>query len=368
MYKPSRKRWTLAVTLLSLGLGAAGCWASQPPPILQNVRTAALSGNGVVLAVAQGVANNDVALIDTKTGHTKRVLIGCGGTLETLLFSPDDKTLVTYATVCSGDTYYWEAKLWDVRMGKLRHTMEAPDIGPLKSGSYALGFTADWQLAGMTDGDAFVRLWTTATGKRTGLAYRSQFFFSSDGIAVPTTSALTSIVAQFPLATPLEFCTFSSDKHLLLTLSGKNTVSGRISADDGPGKAAVLWDAKTGKQLRILPLEGHSAYSASLQGDKAFISGEDSALVWDLARGTTQSLWQAPFSADKFDWFWHSHIVWARLTRSGQKAALIALHLKPVVQKNPHEVSSYWYAGEATFDQYSTATGQRTGTFGLMSW
>ena len=360
---------TLVGIIFTLGFGGwTGCRAGQPPPFFCNLKTVVLSGDGLLLAVVQGNDNNDVALIDTKTGRTQRVLKGCGCTLDTLLFSPDDKMLATYATVCTGDSYHWEAKLWNVKTGRLQHTLEATNIGPVKNGPSVLGFTAGGQLAGTTDSDGFVRLWDTNTGKRIRLASRSQFFFSSDGVVVPMTKVLTSIIAQFPLTTPLEFCTFSPDKHFLLTLSGKNTVSGLVSADDGPGKAAVLWNAETGKQLRTFPLEGHSADSASLRGDKVLIGGEDFARVWDLGSGKMQDLWHAPSSPDKFDWFGHSQVVWARFTQSGQQADSVAVHLKAIVHKNPHEYHADWYTEEAMFFQTNTATGQQVGAFGLTGW
>ena len=142
-------------------------------------------------------------------------------------------------------------------------------------------------------------------------------------------------------------------------------MSGLVSADDGPGKAAVLWNAETGKQLRTFPLEGHSAYSASLRGDKVFIGGEDFARVWDLGSGRMQDLWHASSSPDKFDWFDHSHVELAYLTRGSKTANMIVVKLKPFVNENPQDRSPLWYTYEAGFVRVDAATGNKVTTFVL---
>ena len=182
------------------------------------------------------------------------------------------------------------------------------------------------------------------------------------------TAALASILPTFPPNTPMEFITISQDNRRLLTISGINTLEGTMTAADGPGRAAVLWDAETGSQLRSLALDGHSAYSASTLGDRVLISGEDFARVWDLGNGTEQELWHVPASPDKFDWFSHSHVVWARLLLGGKQADLISIHLKPVVYKNPRDRMGMWYTEEGKFLKADAVTGRQEAVFTLKGW
>jgi len=370
MYRTHKNRKTLAGSLVTCGamcLLASTCWAGQPSPSFSYDRTAALSEDGTLLAVVQGDNDNDIGLIDTATGRTLRVLKGCGCTVSSVVLSPDDKLLATYATVCSGDTDHWEAKLWDVQTGKLRQTLEVPDIGPHVNGpAAALGFAADGLLAATTEDDPFVRLWDTRTGKRQRLASRQQFFFTSDGDAVPMTAALSSVLATFSPHTPLEFTTFSRDKHLLLTIRGFSVVNGLVTAADGPGKAALLWDAERDKQLRSYPLEGHTAYSGSIRDGKVIVGGEDYARVWSLSGGPAAELWHEASSADKFDWFGHSYVELVRLTQNGNQANMIAVRLKPFVNKDPRDkFPPWWFTEEARLVRVDAATGNKTTAFVL---
>ncbi len=369
MHRTHRNRKTLAGILVTFGtmcLLASACWAGQPPPIFSYDRTAALSEDGSLLAVAQGDDNNDIGLIDTATGRTLRVLTGCGCTVSSVAFSPDGKLLATYAIVCPGDTYHWEAKLWDVQTGKLSQTLEVPDIGPRENGSAAtLGFTAEGLLAATTEDDPYVRLWDTRTGKRQRLVSRQHFFFSSDGDAVPMTAALSSILAAFSPHTPLEFTTFSQDNHFLLTIRGFSVVNGLVTAADGPGKAALLWDAETGKQLHSYPLDGHTAYSGSIRDGKVIVGGEDYARVWSVSGGPAAELWHEASSTDKFDWFGHSYVELARLTQDGSQANMIAVKLKPFINKDPQDRHPPWYTEEVRFIRVGAATGNKTAVFVL---
>ena len=183
------------------------------------------------------------------------------------------------------------------------------------------------------------------------------------------TAALSSVLATFSPHTPLEFTTFSRDKRFLLTISGFSVVNGLVTSADGPGKVAQLWDAETGKQLRFYPLDGHTAYSGSIRGEKVVVGGEDYARVWSLSGGPAAELWHEASSADKFDWFGHSHVELARLTQDDEvdmiAVNMIAVKLKPFVNKNPQDRHPPWYTSESKFIRVDTGTSQKKTAFVL---
>ena len=364
----SRKRLVDTVLTCSLLCWlASASWAGQPPPVFNYDRTVALSKDGALLAIAQGDNDNNIGIIETATGRTLRVLAGCGCTINNVVLSPDGRLVATYATICSGDTYHWEAKLWDIQTGKLRRTLEVPNIGPQKNGRAAFGFTAGGLLAATTENDIYVRLWNTRTGKRQRLASWQQFFFSSDGAAVAMTAALSSILAAFPPTRPLEFSTFSQNRHFLLTISGFNTLSGPVTSAEGSGKTATLWNAETGKRLRSYPLEGHQAYCGSIRYGKVFVGGENYARLWSVDGGPGTDLWHEMSVTNTFDGSSQSHIELTQLTQRDKEANMVAVKLKPFVNKDPQDKlpPMYTYTKEARFVRVDAITGRKKITFVL---
>jgi len=201
---------TLAATgliCLVVGFGAS-CWADQPPPIFEHMPSVAVSRDGSLLAIG----DDDITLINTSTGRTEHTLKGCGCSVSQILVTPDDQTLVSWVDVCSDNGDQWETKLWNLKTGQLWQVIKVPKVtphqrsvagavftpsGPGSGRNEAIGFTASGLMATATDDDPDIHFWDTHTGKLTGTAPQEAYYFSSDGILVPRTDALKSILKTF---------------------------------------------------------------------------------------------------------------------------------------------------------------------------
>jgi WD40 repeat protein len=345
----SRILIVLCLTQLGSGLGTS-CWADEPPPFFRHLDTAAVSSDGSELATG----SVDIKLINIKTGRTEHTLKGCGCSIAQILFSKDDRWLVSWANVCSGNTSYWEAKVWDRKTGKLRHTLPAHQISPKQPGQAAIGFTASGLLAATTDSDSCIRFWNIHSGKMVGTALRDSYYLSDDGSAVPRTKAVDSILKTFHWDTsPLLFTTFLPSGHLLLTINS-------LSNTEGSATVALLWDAATGKQVRSFPLKGKTAYSASIYGDRVLLVGKDFGSVWNLNGEAICDVWHPPPSANLADQFGNTHLIWGRLIRHSQEAAVIS------VRMTPYNHPPYWYKKYTRFKAYDSSTGAEIATLALV--
>ncbi len=346
---------------LAVGLGAF-CWADQPPPIFGHMRSVAVSRDGSLFAMG----DDDITLINTSTGRTEHALKGCGCSVSQILVTPDDQTLVSWVDVCSDNGDQWEAKLWNLKTGRLRQVIKVPKVAPQQrsvaravftpsgpgSGrsEAAVGLTLSGLLATATVDDPDIRFWNTRTGKLTGTAPQEAYYFSSDGVLVPRTDALKSILKAFSWhlnglhGNTLEFSTFSPDGHRLLTMNGV--------PNDGRVVAAALWDTDTGKQLRSFPLKGYTAYSACLGEDEALIAGKNFCRVWNLHGESARDLWQTPAPVPASDRFSDNHLEWSRLTQSGKEADVVAVWMLP------YNHPPYWFKEKQRLVRYNLLTGQ----------
>ncbi|KUM81650.1 PQQ-binding-like beta-propeller repeat protein [Streptomyces griseorubiginosus] len=124
------------------------------------VRSVAFTADGRTLAVVMVRADDEqVTLIDAKTGHARRTIRPGDGILLSLAFSPDGRTLVTIGNRT--------VKAWDTRTGQLRTTFTTGT----RVGSPA--FSPDGRTLAVTD-EVGVQLWDLATGQvRTTVPTRS---------------------------------------------------------------------------------------------------------------------------------------------------------------------------------------------------
>lgn len=125
------------------------------------LRSAAFSTDGKLLAT--GGWHKEISLWDPSTGQEIRRLEGHTGSVYSVAFSPDGKTLAS--TSCN-DRYHagagedFEIRFWDVSTGR-----ESRRLQGAKGGAYELAFSADGKLLVSAGGDGRVRLWEVATGK-----------------------------------------------------------------------------------------------------------------------------------------------------------------------------------------------------------
>ena len=211
-------------------------------------------------------------LWDTASGQLKAILQA--GSVVTLAFSPDGKTL---ATASSDPT----VELWDVASGQLKVTLNAD--GPL-------AFSPDGQtLAGVGWNDesnhATVRLWEVASGRLKATLEPSLDY-----------SRAVDFIHQFSLA-------FSSDGKTL-------AAGGRLNHGYGafyPGPMQ-LWDVASGK-LKIGFDGARGPFAFAPDGKTLATEGYDSTTdvytvrLWDVASGQLKATlkdagWTLAFSPD----------------------------------------------------------------------
>lgn len=355
----------LSLVCLAVELGTS-CWAGEPPPFFGYLRSVAVSRDGSLFAAIEG---DKIILTNTSTGRTEHTLKGCGCSVAEILVAPDDQTLVTWVDVYSNAGDDWEAKMWDIKTGRLRQVIKAPKVAPQQNPvagagsapsetvlerSEAAGFTLNGLLATATHDNPFIYFWDIRTGRLMGTARQESFYFSSDGVVVPKTDTLKSIFRTFHWhsneqdGSTLQFTTFSPDGHQLLTMSSMPN-NGRIIA-------AALWDTDTGKQLRSFSLNGQTTYSASVGDGEVLIAGESFCQVWDLKRGTVRDLWKTPPFTSAPDIFGDTFLVWTHMTQNDREADVVAVRVVP------YDHPPLWYTEKMQLVRYDILTGQRKRT------
>jgi len=108
-----------------------------------------------------------VRLWDVAARKEVRQLIGQQGSLWSVAFSPDGRTL---AGVTAEGTYIFSAngpdrtiRLWDVNTGKELRRLEGPTLG-----SWCVVWSPDGRTLATGGDDGLVRLWELATGRERG--------------------------------------------------------------------------------------------------------------------------------------------------------------------------------------------------------
>ncbi|UKY55085.1 trypsin-like peptidase domain-containing protein [Streptomyces inhibens] len=229
----------------------------------------------------------------------QRHLSGHTGTVESVAFSPDGRTLAT-----GSDDH--SVRLWDMATGK-RRTVLTGHTNAVDS----VAFSPDGHTLATGSDDGTVRLQDMATGKdRTALTdhadWRNSVAFGPDGRTLATGSTDDSWqlldVADGKKHTPLtghtgmvDSVAFSPDGHTLAT-----------GNDDG---TTQLWDVATGKKRTTLTGHTDAVYSVAFSPDgHTLATGNDDGTtqLWDVATGKkrttltghTDAVYSVAFSPD----------------------------------------------------------------------
>ncbi len=234
-----------------------------------------LSPDGRLIAV--GLKERGVALWDARrlTPVGAR-LLGTGGEVKSLDFSPDGKTLaaVTQTTLT----------LWDVGS---RSRLHEPLYAGNPSWVLAVGFSPDGTTLATASSDLGLRFWDVTTGDSLDAPgfgeSASDIAFSTDGAMIASGSdqgaaevwdaATRTSIATFD-GTPADSVALSPDGHFL--------------AVGGAGRVVRVWEVRTRKLLRELDQGGNGAFTLefSPDGRTLAISGfEPAASLWDVASG-----------------------------------------------------------------------------------
>ena len=114
------------------------------------VRSVAFSPDGSMLAGAGGWRDKTVRLWDVATGTLQHTLTGHTDTVESVVFSPDSRTLASGSIDAT-------VRLWDVATGTVQHTLTEYTDGVL-----SVAFSPDGRILASGSSDGKVLLWDIA--------------------------------------------------------------------------------------------------------------------------------------------------------------------------------------------------------------
>jgi WD40 repeat protein/serine/threonine protein kinase/Flp pilus assembly protein TadD len=265
--------------------GMATLWAMPGGALLRRfaghfdiVHCVTFSPDGRRLATAS--VDKTVRIWDAASGECLRILRGHAHQVSGVAFSPDGQTLAT----SSEDR---TVKLWDWATGRVRWTLEEHSAWV-----YRVAFSPDGRWLASVSDDMTVRLWDVARGKTASIFrghegnYLRGVAFSPDGRFLAT-SAMHQVKVWDLASVPQEYRLL----HPVLTerIGGVTfTADGRRLASASRDRTVRLWEAATGRQIRILT--GHLdevrcvAFGAA---DKLLASGsyDGTVKLWDLDTG-----------------------------------------------------------------------------------
>jgi len=240
------------------------------------VESVAFSPDGKTLASGASY-DQTIRLWDVTTGKERGTLRGHGTCLTSVAFSPDGKTLASAS-------YDHTIKLWDVATGQERATLKWPTRE--QRPSVALAFSPDSKTLASASGGTVI-LWDVATGReRATLKGNTTVAFSPDGKTLASGSWDT--VKLWDVATGKERASLKghtkSVEAVAFSPNGKTLVSGSFD------NTIRLWEVASRKERATL--KAHPVWSVTFSSNGKFLaSANDDRTIklWDVATGKEQA-------------------------------------------------------------------------------
>ena len=245
-----------------------------------------LDSDGKSTLLASGSDDETVRLWNARTGQVLKRLIGHGGDVNSVAFSPDGQTL---ASGSRDDT----VRLWDTKTGEHLNTL----TGHTNSVN-SVAFSPDGQTLASGSRDDTVRLWDTKTGEHlntlTGHTNSvNSVAFSPDGQTIASGSGDATTRLWNPRTGQI-LKTFKSDHtyyvdavtSVAFSPDGQTLASGSL---DWAGASTLrLWNVRTGEKINLLHGgAGTEVYSVAFSPDgQTLASGsKDGTRLWDARTG-----------------------------------------------------------------------------------
>jgi WD40 repeat protein/dienelactone hydrolase len=178
----------------------------------------------------------------SSTSTAAIVFLGHTGEIHGVAFSPDSKYLATAA-------YDHTARLWDVATGKQLHIFSQPDKVE------TVAFSADGKYLLTAGPDKQAWLWDVATGQTVRVfsghtSGLNDAEFAPDGKSIITTGDDDGTARVWDVATGKTVLTINQPP---VVIGAAFSPDGKYIVTTGLDDGARLWDAATGKQLRVFP-------------------------------------------------------------------------------------------------------------------
>jgi WD40 repeat protein len=242
-----------------------------------SVNSVAFSPDGKTLA--SGGGDNTVKLWEVSTGTELRTLKGHSGAVFSVAFSPDRKTLASGG----GDN---TVKLWEVATGTELRTLKGHSLS-----IFSVAFSPDGNTLASGSWDKTVKLWDVSTGEelRTLKGHSDSVgsvTFSPDGKTVAS-GGEDHTIKLWDVTSGTELRTLTG--HFSVVFSVAFSPDGKTLASGSGDKTVKLWEVSTGTELRTL--KGHSGWvdSVAFSPDgKTLASGSDDQTIklWEVSTGT----------------------------------------------------------------------------------
>ncbi|MFB2804324.1 hypothetical protein [Microcystis sp. BLCC-F209] len=248
-----------------------------------SVNSVSFSPDGKTLAT--GSSDNTIKLWDVETGKEIRTLSGHNGYargednhISSVSFSSDGKTLTSGS---NDDTII----LWNVETGEEIRTLSGHN-GSVNS----VSFSPDGKTLATGSRDKTIKLWNVETGQkiRTLSGHKwsvNSVSFSRDGKTLASGSS-DNTIKLWNVETGEEIRTLSWHNREVNSVSFSS--DGKTLATGSEDTTIKLWDVETGKGIRTLSGHNGSVYSVSFSNDgKTLASGgwDNTIKLWNVETG-----------------------------------------------------------------------------------